>query len=391
MADTIMALAKLTCPKCRATLKPAKPVPEGKTVKCPKCEETFKAGENGAEAPAKKPAAAAASAPAADDDDDGAGTYAVVRDEEEERQKAAKEERERRKRLKARRRARGEDVEDDEDEDEDEDDGEYDLARELMRNLKARDPRGVAQETVVRPANWLLMTALLGFFGWVLYFIVFMLPIAFPNKEEGGEQAAAQAGKVTVDQKILDAIRDDGGLPFATVRQLDPLKGKQFGSHEEFLKAASKLMDKDDMASVSKATRRFFGKSDKYTHWWSTETILDESNTPWSVLLFVFVLLLGVVQAGIMAIASTKIQSLESYRWGITGMITCLIPLTSFPLFVFLTAMLDLLDSGLEAGWDEITWVMALVAFLIGPIVGAIGLRALTRPHVRPGFEYKPD
>src|SRR5262249_9153012 len=38
---SIMLLAKLTCPRCRAVLKPAKPVESGKTIKCPKCEELF--------------------------------------------------------------------------------------------------------------------------------------------------------------------------------------------------------------------------------------------------------------------------------------------------------------------------------------------------------------
>ena len=32
-----MAVHKVACPKCRASLKSAQPIPVGKTVKCPKC------------------------------------------------------------------------------------------------------------------------------------------------------------------------------------------------------------------------------------------------------------------------------------------------------------------------------------------------------------------
>src|SRR5262245_2835599 len=192
-----MQLAKLTCPKCRAVLRPAKPVAEGKTVKCPKCEETFKAGEevaeDRAEAKAKKPAPAAAAKPANDDDD--GGTYAVLKDAAEEKKKAEAEERERRKRKK-RKRAAAEGRDDVEDEDEDEDEDKHDIASELLRNLKSRDPRGATQEAIVGPANWLLRTALLGFFGWVIYFIVFMIPVAFPNiasKDDANQPQTADA------------------------------------------------------------------------------------------------------------------------------------------------------------------------------------------------------
>jgi hypothetical protein len=296
-----------------------------------------------------------------------------------------------------RRLARGEKLDEDEEED---DDDENDLGAQILRNLKARDPRGAAQESMVRPANLLLMTALLGFFGWVGYFIAFMIPIAFPNKEDEGAKAAAQAGnaKGTVTQQTLDKVRDKGGMPWSVADKLKPLIGKTYPTHDAFIKDVRKIFpDREDADAIAKATRDDFPKADIYTHWWSAETILDEDNTPWSVLLFLFVLLLGVAQAGVMAVASTKIQSLESFKWGVTGMIVALIPLTSFPLFVLMTNIIDLLDSGIELGLTDPvskqcwTWTIALVAFIVGPIVGAIGLAALYRPHVRPGFEFKPD
>ena len=80
-----MPLAKFNCPKCRATLKPAKPVPEGKQVKCPKCQTAFKAGETAAPQDEPKPA------------EEEVATYGVVKDEAEERKKAEEEARKQRK------------------------------------------------------------------------------------------------------------------------------------------------------------------------------------------------------------------------------------------------------------------------------------------------------
>jgi hypothetical protein len=340
-----MPVAKLTCPHCGATLKPAKPVPEGKTVKCPKCSETFKAGQTEADgkpaarpkpgAPAKKPAAAAAaSKPDPDDDDDGAAMYSVVKDEAEERRKAEEEERRQRKRR--RKRAKGED----DDEDEDDDDGEDDLTKHYLKTLKSKDPRGPAQETVVGPANWALRTSLLGFFGWVFYFIAFMIPIAFPTYEKKQDDYSKMAKEIDAKEKAADKAK----------------------------------------------------KGDKEViHWWSAESILNPDNTPWSVVLFIFVLLLGMVQAALIAIASVKMQSLESYKWAVWGCVLSLLPLATFPWFVLLTATFDLLDSGIDLGMGEMTWMYAGVVFLWGPVVGGLCLKQVLQPHVRPGFEFKPD
>jgi predicted Zn finger-like uncharacterized protein len=331
--EAIMPLAKLTCPKCHAVLKPAKPVPEGKTVKCPKCEQTFKAGDKAAEEKAeeKKKPVAVSTKDATDDEDDGAGTYAVVKDEAEEKKKAEKEERERRKK-KRRKRAQEEGLEYEDDEDEDE---EEDVADQYLKNLKQRDPRGPAQETIVGPANWLLGTALLGFFGWVFYFGAFMLPVAFPNIEKKEE--------------------------------------------------ASRTFNADDKGKEKKKEKQ------QAIHWWSAESILNEENTPWSVLLFVFALLVGLAQAIAIGISSVKMQSMESYNWSLWGCIIAMIPMVTFPWFVFLTFLLDLFDFLLEAGMDETCWLMALVAFVWGPLVGGLCLKQFLSPQVKPGFEYKPE
>ena len=55
-----MALTRLTCPVCLATLKPAQPVEEGTRVRCPKCKGAFVAeAERPAEEPVPEPTPAA--------------------------------------------------------------------------------------------------------------------------------------------------------------------------------------------------------------------------------------------------------------------------------------------------------------------------------------------
>jgi hypothetical protein len=318
-----MPLAKLTCPKCRATLKPAKPVPEGKSIKCPKCEEIFKAGETAADTrtrtgvQAKKPAeASTAKAP---EEDEEAATYAVMRDEEMEKRE---EERERRKQRKKRKRARDEDEDEDEEEDEEE---EEDLATELLRNLKSSDPRGPAQEIVVRPSNWLLRTGLVGFFGWVITFIVFIIPVVFPNIESKEEENPFQA-------------------PVAKDKDKD--------------KDKKKAEEKDLAKQIQKQA--------------------------WSVVLFVFVLLLGLTQAALIAYGAVKLQGLESYRWGMASCILTILPLYMVPLWTFLWWLFD---------WfvDDYPWGFACVVFAWGPLVGGLCLKEVLRPEVKAGFDYHPD
>lgn len=337
-----MPLAKLTCPKCHAVLKPAKPVPEGKTVKCPKCEETFKAGANSGEEITAKPAKKAAATKSEEDEEqEEAATYSVLKDEDEERKKAEAEER----KLRKKKRKRDADDADEDEDEEDEEDEEDDVTKQYLENLKPNDPRGATQETVVGPANWLLRTALIAFFGWLGYFVAFTLPIAFPNIEK----------KEDVDQ---------------------------------FRPAAAQVKDKKKPSEKKQAF-----------HVWSAEGILHgfetEANEPdfiwWSIVIFVFVLILGMVQAGVIANASVKMQSLESYNWALWGCIVAIIPLATFPWFVFITYLLDLADWLFELDLGEMCWMAGLIAFVWCPLVGGICLKKFLEPQVRPGFEFKPD
>src|SRR2546428_8720790 len=93
-----MAVAKIDCPECGATLKPAKPLRPGKKVRCPKCDNVFvvPGGEDeDEEVPARKTKAAAGKvtrkpAPAPEPppppppvkpvDDEGGGVYGLLKE-----------------------------------------------------------------------------------------------------------------------------------------------------------------------------------------------------------------------------------------------------------------------------------------------------------------------
>jgi DNA-directed RNA polymerase subunit M/transcription elongation factor TFIIS len=321
-----MLLAKLTCPKCRAVLKPAKPVESGKTIKCPKCEELFKAGAPVGEAAKKKPAGAPA--PKAEEEEEEQATYAVVRDEEMEKKAEEAERRKERRRMKARmQKKQGRKADPDEDPYADAD--EDDLAAQILRNLKTRDPRGKAQEMVVTPSNWLLRTGLIGFFGWVIVFICFIIPIVFPN--------------------IPDKADDSGDDP----------------------RIAAKIKEQEKGPEKERKTAEYDLFKDIREKWWA-------------VALFITVLLIGLVHGGLISYGAVKMQSLESYRWGVTSCVLALIPLYMTPFWVFLWWLFDKLDA-------ENPWAIGCFIYLWGPVVGGLCLKVILGEKVKAGFAFKPD
>jgi len=58
---------------------------------------------------------------------------------------------------------------------------------------------------------------------------------------------------------------------------------------------------------------------------------------------------------------------------------------------LLLTGVLGLFDLAMGAGWEDIQWLMALIAFGWGPLGGGLCLKQVLLPHVKTGFEYKPD
>jgi hypothetical protein len=332
--EAAMPLTKITCPKCRAVLKPAKPVPEGKTIKCPKCEEMFKAGETPADARAraeavtKKPSAAPA-AKADEEEEEEEATYSVVRDEDLEKKAQEAERRKRKRMMKARMQKQGRKPVDDEDEDDDDED---DLAAQLLRNLKAKDPRGKAQEMVVTPSNWLLRTGLIGFFAWVISFIFFIIPVVFPNIPDTSDEQTKEVAKAEKEREAKEA------------------------------KARG---DKEKVA-----------KFDLFE--WVQER-------PWAVAVYITLLLLGLVHGGLIAYGAVRLQSLESFRWAVTSCILTIFPLYMGPLWL---GLYWLFDNMLDA---DPAWGPPCVVFLWGPLVGGLCLKQVLNEKVKAGFAYKPD
>lgn len=317
----------LVCPHCDATLRPGKPIDGGKPVRCPKCKKTFTSPDEEERRPKKAAAAvtkqkAAEPAPAKKLDDDEGGIYGVARDPAEEARKAEEEARRERKR-------RRREEEDEEDEDEDEDDlDDNDPVTQYLKNLKSKDPRGPAQMAVVGPSNWLLRSALLGFFGWVITLIFFMIPIAFPIREK--EEEVDKWGRKVVDEEEEKAKKN------------------------------------------KKPNQEVF----------NLEMILL---APLYVVAFVAALLLGVIHACLIAVGAVKMNSLESYRWSIASSILTIIPIHVVPTYYFVWKLLDFMEM------YEMSYLIALVALLFGPLVGAGCLLVLKRPEIQEGFAFKPD
>jgi hypothetical protein len=143
-----MPVAKFTCPKCKAVLRPAKPLPSGKKVSCPKCKAAFTVTDPDEEKAIKAGKPGGKPALSKNDPlyDEGPETYAVIKEEEQ--------------------------VEDEEEDDDEDEDGEpkpkkpkKDRARsedlEFRLNTDIPDPRGPAQAAVISPSNLLMLVATL--------------------------------------------------------------------------------------------------------------------------------------------------------------------------------------------------------------------------------------
>jgi hypothetical protein len=307
-----MPLAKLTCPECKAVLKPAKPVQEGKTVKCPKCEASFTAGGDDA-APASKEKAKATTT---ESEEESGGIYGVVETDADKKKKDSPKKKRRRS------------DDDDEDDGDDEQPEESDPVKELLRNLKAADPRGPAQEIIVKPSNWLMRIGGVGFFSWVGCFIVFLIPIIFPPPPDKPDENAVA-----------------------------PVEKKE----------------------EKKAGEQPPGPSMK----------VIAGRTLWRVIFLTCFFFPGIIQGGLIAYGAAKVQSMESRGWGIAAAIIAIFPLHSLPIFwlsMFLFALLAIfLD--MVAVWGL---VPPLFFLAWGPAYGIWSLIQFLKPEVKLGFEYKP-
>jgi hypothetical protein len=251
-----MPVDKVTCPNCQAVLRPAKPVDAGKKVKCPRCGTGFVVGDVPMDVTAAEPEEAP-SPPAVermpydDEEDTGPATY-TFKDEPEPVSK--KKERDY----------------DDDDDYEDEEEQEFDAAGKvnlsIIPDLTVKDPRGIAQELVIKPSNWLMFSAIASIILELIRLSWFLIPIFF-------------------------SLPEDTSLPNAPPVQ----QGKET--------AKAKDITKDPTFGIVK---------------WLF------------VLLQILISIIVFVYNGFIVIGTVKIQNLEGYGWGITACILGMLPLCSW-------------------------------------------------------------
>jgi hypothetical protein len=175
--------ANLTCPECGAVLRPAKPIPPGKSVKCPKCGAGFVAGADAkshAIRPAASPVQRQPAAPVApirpvdDDENEGAETYTVKHEEAT----AAPE-------------------------------------VDYEGQVDVRDLRGPAMQLLVDPSNKLMMVGASGFLGWVGLLIAMVIPVLFPleTKEERDKALAQKKQQWENTKRAAGPLADKMAMP----------------------------------------------------------------------------------------------------------------------------------------------------------------------------------
>jgi predicted Zn finger-like uncharacterized protein len=250
-----MPAFKTTCPDCGAILKSSSSMPPGKKVKCSKCGKAFEVPDEEA---AARPKASSRKAAAPARDEDEVGTYAVIKEPEDEK--------------------------DEDDDDEDEDEEKPDLTFALDTSIK--DPRGPAQEAVVRPTNWVVLLGSLAIVLYVTWFIVTLFPFIFSEHFVDGDDLA-KVLKITARGDEAINIPNEAGW---TAEQ----------------KAAVQAVDV--AGRIAGAITMGF--------------------------ITFFVIVCGVSVAG-----AVKMQTMESWTWGLIGAI-CL-PIGSIPLYILAGATLD--------------------------------------------------
>ena len=338
-----MAVTKITCPECKTVLRPAKPLPPGKTVKCPECGNRFTVSEEEPEAPPRKKAApdgerrpkksadpkAAPKKPAArkpatdakpaaakkDDDDEGGGTYRF---------------------------------EDSLHENEDKPEIEY------APDMSIKDLRGPAQSALVRPTNAMIAVGALGFFGYVASLILILIPTLFPIDSDEGDKNKPPKPVIGLEHG-LGAVQDAKDLPVEMTS--DPARKTAF-----------------ELFGINFGS---FGALAWY--------------------LFVLILLpifIGMAYCAVVTYGAVRLQNLEGYGWGVASCIMMMIPLHSLG---FMGATAILVQMALRMFSDDLKFVYGV---LIGMMVleklacigvGVWGLITLLSEKVVKGFEYKPE
>lgn len=326
-----MAVSKLICPECDTVLRPAKPLAAGKKVKCPKCGITFAARdeEESEPPPVKKGAIKKKAEPAEKKTgmEYETTTYGVIKEKEDEAQEEKEE--------------RGDD-----------------LVAEYLKVNKSKDPRGPAQEAVMKPTNWLIITGTCGAVGYGLFLlaliILYCMPVKDPTEQEEGAKKKKLKGLA-----IGPTVSVIGDV-------VDPLKAEK----EE---AAKKLAE--GAAAVFIAAVLAFIQN---MHWILFFT-------------FCFLLLLCIAYCSVVIYGAVKAQGMESRTWGIVSSIVAMVPFNGLG-FMAITGTLAYLLIGFLYS-DTFVINSIIIAVLVieaawGVSIGIWNIKTLMDPAVIEGFDY---
>jgi predicted Zn finger-like uncharacterized protein len=327
-----MASARITCPDCKAVLRPAKPVPDGKKVKCPKCGNLFT-------------------------------TPGLVADEEERPLKRAPAQKASKKKEKAAAKppAKKSDLDDDEEEggiysfvdagekkEEEEEDSKPHI--EYAPDMSIKDLRGPAQEMVVKPSNLIMLIGGLSALANIFLFCWSFWPMVFSES-------------VVDYYKVLAAHYKD-----------DKNAMQRIQGYKEF-----KDVRDEDLKIVQEANEdAIYG-------------FLQDRFPPLGRLWMMGLFLLVLIYNAIAITGGVKMQNLESRRWGIASSIMMLLPLGAGGLSCLFAVALYFLED-MTGFLGEVTLFYAIVlggvAYLGSVYIGVISLQTLFNQKVIDGFEY---
>jgi hypothetical protein len=201
-----MPVDKVRCPQCNTVLRPTKPLAPGKAVKCPKCGAGFTAPKDEEELmdvialqpeePVSKPSPAT-KPPTLDDEDDGPATYRFIEELEAPPKKPS-------------RRDRYDDDEDDDEEDYKEGaDEKADVS--VVPDLTVKDPRGIAQELIIRPSNWLMLVTVIDIVLILVVMAFYLIPIFFSLPPETDQVSTVNPGSPGAAQAQAKETAKRGG------------------------------------------------------------------------------------------------------------------------------------------------------------------------------------
>lgn len=393
-----MALTKITCPHCKSDLKPPKPVPEGTRLKCPRCKQGFTAGQieeddlvirlvdddppkkeagiveqpdspgekkkktvadaidvidiledddppvkqKGKEPPKKSSPEKKAEkkldklldkANEVNDEDDPGGTYSVAESEDDHKEED----------LPRGKKGKKKKITD---------------ATEYGAETATKDPRGPAQEKVIQCTNYMLFSAIIGFFGYMGMIIVIMIPAVTPLATDQGTKDAP-----------VEVLNIQGGLGGASAA-IDPGFSQQKAEKEEKIKPSIFTLFDIDMAQFS-----YFG-------------LLN-------FILILLPLVLGMVYSAFVAYGSVQTQSLESRPWGIAASIMTILCYHAGGVILLAMYAVEILFIGIldteKEGVRPIQYGLMGSFILAEILVGVYVLVTLLQEDVKAGFEYKPE